>query len=83
VPMIPANGAVGAESDLWGERSANVLRALSLVPNAVREWMALSAAQYLSIQGMANLIKQDDRSINRMQMELVAGRVSAINECFY
>jgi hypothetical protein len=83
VPMIPANGAVGQESDLWSERSANVLRALSLVPNAVREWRALSSAQYLSIQGMANLIKQDDRSINRMQMELVAGRVSSINECFY
>ncbi len=29
------------------------------------------------------MVKQDDRVINRMQMELVAGRVSAINECFY
>jgi hypothetical protein len=32
---------------------------------------------------MANLVGQDDRSINRMQMELVAGRVSSVNECFY
>jgi len=32
---------------------------------------------------MANLVGQVDRSINRMQMELVAGRVSSVNECFY
>lgn len=83
VPMIRADGAIGEESDLWGERSANVLRALSLVPNALREWMRLSKVQYLSIQGMANMIQQEGRSLNRMQMELIAGRVSAINECFY
>lgn len=81
VPMIPVAGAVGNERP--PERSANVLRALSLVPDAVRDWMQLSAAQYLSLAGMANMLKQDDRAIDRMQMELVAGRVSAINECFY
>jgi AhpD family alkylhydroperoxidase len=32
---------------------------------------------------MTNFVKDDNRSINRMQMELIAGRVSAINECFY
>ncbi|MFT7128584.1 MAG: hypothetical protein ACI89U_000691 [Gammaproteobacteria bacterium] len=35
------------------------------------------------MEGMGNFVKQDDRSLNRMQMELIAGRVSAINECFY
>jgi len=82
--MIPADGATGAEADLWPAGiSANVLRALSLVPNAFREWYQVSKAQYLSLEGMGNFVKQDDRAINRMQMELVAGRVSAINECFY
>ena len=43
-----------------------------------RRWM-----QYLSMKGMMNFSGDLGRSINRMQMELIAGRVSAINECFY
>lgn len=84
VPMVPAEGAVGNESDLWPPQfSANVLRALSLVPDAVRDWQKLSGAQYLSIEGMANFVGQNDRAIDRAQMEIVAGRVSSYNECFY
>ena len=84
VAMIPADGATGEESDLWKkERTANVLRALSLVPNAMREWMAVGSEQYLSIQGMTLFADIPGRSINRMQIELVAGRVSSHNECFY
>jgi hypothetical protein len=37
----------------------------------------------LSMQGMQNFVQDDNRSINRMQMELIAGRVSSVNECFY
>ena len=84
VPMLPGDGAVGKEADLWpGDRTANVLRALSLVPDALRDWKNLASAQYLSLPGMSNYVAWEDRSINRMQMELVAGRVSAVNECFY
>ena len=84
VPMIPPDGAVGNEADLWPtEFSANVLRALSVVPDAVRSWKDLSSAQYLSMHGMGNFVRQDDRSIDRAQMEIVAGRVSSCNECFY
>lgn len=84
VHMIPGDGAVGDESDLWANgMTANVLRALTLVPDALRDWKLLASAQYLSMAGMRNFFKQDDRSINRMQMELIAGRVSSVNECFY
>jgi len=84
VPMISPEGTIGLEADLWQPgRTANVLRALSLVPNAVRDWVALGNAQYLSFEGMSNFTQPEGRSINRMQIELVAGRVSAINECFY
>jgi hypothetical protein len=83
VPMLPNDGAIGKEADLWGDRGANVLRAFSAVPNAVRDWMMISSAQYLSFEGMANFDSPENRSINRMQIELVAGRVSAVNECFY
>lgn len=84
VPTVPADGATGKESDLWpAGRSANVVRALTLVPNALRDWRAIAGAQYLSFEAMGNFVKDENRSINRMQMELIAGRVSAINECFY
>ncbi len=84
VPTIPPEGAVGNEADLWsGNRAANVMRALSLVPDGLRDWKEIAGAQYLSVEGMANFVKDENRVINRMQMELIAGRVSSINECFY
>ena len=71
-------------SDLWSpDFCANVLRALTLVPDAMREWRDLADVQYLSFTGMQNFFQDEARSINRMQMELVAGRVSSVNECFY
>ena len=85
VPTVPPKGAVGEESDLWSKEllARNVMRALTLVPNAFREWHAISAAQYLALDQMPDYFQDDARSINRLQMELVAGRVSAVNECFY
>jgi alkylhydroperoxidase family enzyme len=82
VPMIPAGKLAAAESDLWpANRTGNVLRALSLVPAAVRQLKDLSAVHYLSAEEMLDLGIR--RAIDRAQMELIAGRVSALNECFY
>ncbi len=84
VPTVPPDGAIGEEADLWpGEMTANVVRALTLVPNALREWREIAAAQYLAFEQMMGWFSDDSRAINRLQMELVAGRVSAVNECFY
>ena len=85
VSMLPSKGgAVDKESDLWADgRGANVLRAMSLVPDAVRGWFLVASGQYLSSKGMTNLSGDLGRSLNRMQMEIVAGRVSSISECFY
>ncbi len=83
VPTVPPNGAVGNEADLWSGFAPNVVRALTLVPNALREWRKIAAVQYIALEKMATYFKDDTRSINRLQMELVAGRVSAVNECFY
>ena len=41
----------------------------------------LAGAQYLSIKRMLGF--RTGRAIDRAQMELIAGRVSALNECFY
>jgi hypothetical protein len=85
VAMLPVKGSfTERESGLWpANRGANVLRALSLVPDAVRSWFGVAAVQYLPLKGMMQFSGDLGRSINRMQMEIVAGRVSAINECFY
>jgi hypothetical protein len=84
VAMIGAGQRGPGESDLWPEgRHANVIRALSQVPDAVREWQALSDAQYLPALKIGDPASDTERVLNRMQMEIVAGRVSSHNECFY
>ena len=84
VPMIPGSKAKGAESDLYpGPIAANVIKAMSLVPDAVRTLKRLSAAQYVPMLQVGNVSYRGDRALGRDQIELVAGRVSALNECFY
>ena len=84
VAMLGTGATSGKEADLWAAgRSVNVLRALSLVPDAVRSWRGVSDAQYLPLKKMMDFGGETGRAINRMQVELVAGRVSSINECFY
>ena len=82
VPMIPERLATGAESDIYPLKPmGNVVKALSLVPDAVRQLTELSAAHYVPIRKMMRL--DVGRAIDRAQIELVAARVSALNECFY
>ena len=84
VPMIPADANTGREADLWPTgRTGNVIRAMSLVPNAVRDLMLLSDVQYIDHGEMMAFRPEAGRAIDRMQIELVAGRVSAMNQCFY
>ncbi len=80
VPLM--NGALLAkEIGLPAPHAPYVLRALSLVPAEVHAWQAVSAAQYL---GPDDMLRFDAaRALERSQIELVAGRVSALNECFY
>lgn len=82
--MLTPEGATGKDADLWPTGSkANVLRALSLVPDAVRDWKRVSDVQYLPIWKVMKVDADTERTINRMQVELIAGRVSSFNECFY
>ena len=83
VPMIPAGGGSGPDAELFSrDRSANVLRALSLVPDEVRNLRDLSDAHYLTLDLLIDP-SASRGALDRRQMELVAGRVSALNECFY
>lgn len=82
VAMIAADQAIGDEADLWGEgRASNVIRALSLVPDAVRQLIDLSDAHYVARDRITDF--SYGRSLSRPQMELVAARVSALRGCFY
>ena len=84
VAMIRGGEEGPDEKNLWPpNRAPNVLRALSQVPNALREWMAISDAQYLPMQKIGDPGSDTERVLNRMQIEIVAGRVSSHNECFY
>jgi hypothetical protein len=83
VPMIPIDRATGAEADLYGGTSVgNVIRAMSLVPDEVRTLHGLSAAHYLPM-GQVRDPSASRGVLDRMQMELIAGRVSALRQCFY
>lgn len=84
VPMINVKDADPQDKKRMGvpgRRYPAVVLALSLVPEQVRAWNDLAAAQYLSVNDMTSM--ESKRSIDRSQIELIAGRVSALNECFY
>ena len=86
VPMLPNGLREGPEADLWGDspggRTGNVIRALSLVPDEVRTLKDLSAAHYMTSLEMMDL-RAPRGALDRRQVELVAGRVSALRGCFY
>jgi hypothetical protein len=82
VPMLPNGRQKGEEADLWQGPTGNVIRAMSLVPEAVRWLKELGAAQYLSESAMTDFTRGRG-PLSRTQTELIAGRVSSINECFY
>ena len=83
VPMVRPDQLDPEDEDLYGGgRTGNVIRAMSVVPSEVRALTDLGASQYLSMPQMMQFGEQF-RSITRPQIELVAGRVSALNECFY
>ncbi len=81
VPMLDADLTGTPEEDLWPATGApNVYRALSLVPDETRGFLSLSASHYL---GGPGVVAAADSALSRPQTELLAARVSVLNECFY
>ena len=83
VPMIAPEDASGPDADVYGDGAfmPNIMRALSLVPDELRMLRRLSATHYLPVEQIPDPMAR--RALDRMQIELVAARVSALNECFY
>jgi hypothetical protein len=85
VPTIPYAIGSRPELDLYDANAfvPNVGRGLSLVPAAVRTARDLMAAHYMTYGQVATDYTPPDRPIDRSQIELVAARTSAKNDCFY
>jgi len=85
VPMVPFDNSGTPESDLWpANRTGNVIRALSLAPDEVRTLHDLGGAHYID-HGLVRdpSASRNGGALTRAQIELVAGRVSILNDCFY
>jgi hypothetical protein len=80
VPLLAPEDLREPEADLYGGSSfvPNIVRALSAVPDHVRALRRWSTAHYVALTDF-----DARRAIDRMQIELVAARVSALNRCFY
>jgi hypothetical protein len=80
VPLLAPEDLHGPESDLYGGSRfvPHIVRALSAVPDHVRALRRWSDAHYVALTDF-----EARRAIDRMQIELVAARVSALNQCFY
>ncbi len=84
VPMVPFDNADTPEADLWpANRTGNVIRALSLVPDEVRTLNDLGGAHYIAHRLVRDPSAGKGGTLSRAQIELVAGRVSILNDCFY
>jgi hypothetical protein len=73
-----------AEAGLYpaGRPAANIMKAMSLVPDEVRSFFDLGSHQYLPPLAMRDF-SREYRAIGHAQIELLAARVSALNQCLY
>jgi hypothetical protein len=84
VPWLDPADAVGDDAGLYpsGRPAANIMKAMSLVPDEVRGFFDLVAHQYLPGPAMRDFAREY-RAISHPQIELLAARVSALNQCLY
>jgi hypothetical protein len=85
VPMLLPENLTEAEADIFlGQpQTAHVLRAMSLIPDAVRHLVFQSGVQYVGVENAGDPASSGSLSLSRAQVELVAARTSVINDCFY
>jgi len=84
IPTLPNFIEEGPEADLWNGFGANVIRAMSVAPDEVRSLIDLFTSHYIP----ADQISSDwtvcpHGALSRIQIEVVATRVSSHNDCFY
>jgi hypothetical protein len=82
--LAPEDAKGTADEDIYAGRPviANIVQAMSLVPAEVRNFFDLVEHQYLPPTAMYDF-DNEYRAIDHAQIELVAGRISALNQCVY
>ena len=81
-PNIAWNEHGPNEADYFVGPEANIRRALTLVPDEARSFFDIAAAQYLAGPQMRDF-SREFRAMTHAQIELLAARVSALNQCTY
>jgi alkylhydroperoxidase family enzyme len=82
VPTITWGESGPEEADLLVGQESNIRRGLTLVPDEVRSFFGLGEHQYLTWAERTDFTRRH-RAISNVQVELVAARVSALNQCTY
>jgi hypothetical protein len=84
VPTIP-NPPEGGEFArvLFGPWQPYIMRGLSLVPEEYTAHYDLEEIQYMPSAHFLDFNFQHHEGLTRPQVEVVAARISALNECFY
>lgn len=70
------------QKEFYAGAPAHIRRALTFVPATARDFWRMANALYMTGAEMRDF-DNEYRAINHAQIELVAGRVSAINQCVY
>jgi alkylhydroperoxidase family enzyme len=83
LPIVEPEDAVESDGPMYPSPKAGyIYRALSLVPQSLRDYWDLAFSHYLP----AEVIYEFDhsiRAISRPQTELIAARISALHQCVY
>ena len=80
--MAPEDVTPGDPNPYPLHSDKNIHRALSLVPQAVIDFFDLDVELYLKDDEIRDFA-HEHRAISHAQIELIAGRASAINRCYY
>ena len=83
VPTVAPEDATDAEAGLYdGLPGVNIHRALSLVPEETISFFKLDAVHYLPPAQVRDF-GTEHRNLSHVQIEFLAARISALNQCVY
>ena len=83
VSTVAPEDLTADDPDIYVNKSAaNIHRALSLVPNEVEAFFDLDDVHYLPDAQLRDF-EHEPRAISHAQIELLAARMSALNQCVY
>jgi hypothetical protein len=84
VPWLEPADLSEAEAGIYpaGRPAANIMKAMSLVPDEVNSFFEIVSHQYQGPLEMRDF-SREYRAISHAQIELLAARVSALNQCLY